>query len=101
MNRQQLLQKYFDSVDLLEACEELVNWYFRGVRRGTEDDLDQLVHQLNVPVQIIDGEKFDGCYSWDANGERITICRHPVRRRVRFTLAHELGHCLLRRFALA
>lgn len=61
------------------------------------ENLTALLEDNGIKVGIIDGiTKFDALFT-DYDGQKIIVVKKNLpRERQRFTLAHELGHCLLK-----
>jgi Zn-dependent peptidase ImmA (M78 family) len=94
-----LLLQRFEVSTLIDASERLVNLFAGSVRRGLDGELQRLIQKLGVQIETNRDAKFEGKYSWSPQGDLISISNTQHGNRLRFTLAHELGHCLLRRFA--
>ena len=97
MTHYEALLARFGASNLTDACEGLLDSISHRRRLGSDADLDALVQELNVEIVIADRERFEGRYSWDESGDCITLTKQQNRSRARFTLAHELGHCILKR----
>jgi Zn-dependent peptidase ImmA (M78 family) len=95
------LNRVFDTQELAVACRRLVEQSFPQIKVTTRRvDVEQLAKGLSVSITRKDTVGFEGRFTWDLDGnEEIVISRNLSGRRFRFTLAHELGHLLLKRFS--
>lgn len=89
-----------ESLDQIEAAASAVRATWKLGNSAIPDLIDTLeLHGIKVFTTAIDGgEKFDGL-SANANGKPVIIVAgggHSPGDRQRFTLAHELGHLVLR-----
>jgi hypothetical protein len=61
-------------------------------------DVFGVAESLGIPVRKADTTQFEGKFSWDGSAEFIDLAEVGSSYRRRFTLAHEIGHWLLRQF---
>jgi len=99
MRFRDLIKNRFQVETLAEASEELVDQFVGPWRGGRKEDLPGLAERLQVRLVYTDHAPYEGKYSWGPEGDLITLAKKCNPRRERFTLAHELAHCLLSRFA--
>jgi hypothetical protein len=98
MSISERLKERFGTHDLLLACKRLVDEAFPESGGGvTARNVFALAHEVGVSVEQVPTEQFDGMICRDDKGtSRVTLTTLSSRVRQRFTLAHELGHWLLR-----
>lgn len=96
------LLSHYRTDDLLVACKQLVEDAFpECVGCETARDVVSLARRAGIAVRIEKEERFDGRFESDSSGSStITVSSLGSRARMRFTLAHELSHWLLRRGSL-
>lgn len=85
-------------ISSLEEAEEAANGLRRIWDLGTDpiENLTNLLEDKGIKIGIIGGVlKFDALYTEYAGDSIVVVRERLSRSRQRFSLAHELGHCLL------
>lgn len=92
------LLHHFETDQPLLACQALVERTFPEHRdRMKPHDLFAMAARAGICIKGEDTDRFDGRFESTSNGgSTITLSTATGRSRSRFTLAHELGHWLLR-----
>jgi Zn-dependent peptidase ImmA (M78 family) len=82
-----------------DACRALVEEHFPGLLNARSSvDVFGLAERAGIRTQRVETDLFDGKYTWNDDGnEEIILADQPNKSRLRFTLAHEIGHWLMRR----
>jgi hypothetical protein len=84
---------------LLVACEQIVREAFPAISNGSgKRDVDALARQAGIVVKVVRSSEFEGKFESEDNTDTISLSASSISQRRRFTLAHELGHYILRRF---
>lgn len=99
MSLAEALLQHFRTDSILVACKRLVEDAFPTCvdSRGKRDVVG-LAASAGIQLRTESTHAFDGCFESNGSGNQvITLTRFSGRSRTRFTLAHELGHWLLRR----
>lgn len=98
MSIESRLLAHFGSDSTLDACDELVRSTFPDWSGSPKSrDVLAMARQVGLSVTCEATDEFDGRFETNGAGGAITLSSLAGRRRMRFTLAHELGHWLLRR----
>src|SRR5205807_137258 len=95
-----LIADYFGAPNDVFGCRELV-WRHAPELRETRAAVDvfELGRSLGLTIQSVTTAKFEGRFRWDESGaEGIDLAGIGSEQRQRFTLAHEIGHWMLRQF---
>jgi hypothetical protein len=97
MSLTQLINERFSTNDLGMACRELVNLFAPKVQGASQAiDVVALARDLGVRVEQGPDFNFEGRFSWEYGDEIISVASGGNPTRARFTLAHELGHWMIR-----
>ncbi|MFT3683898.1 MAG: ImmA/IrrE family metallo-endopeptidase [Phycisphaerales bacterium] len=82
----------------LQACELAVEQHVRGIASpGSPLNLHAVARSMGIAIVHVDGMAWEGMIEFDAWNETISLRKGGSLRRERFTLAHELGHAIIRR----
>jgi Zn-dependent peptidase ImmA (M78 family) len=92
------LKTEFQTDSILDACNKLVVSVFpTHVASAGPLNLENLAASVGISIKYVSTPKFDGKFEVDHRGKPvITLSKLGNRCRSRFTLAHEIGHWLLR-----
>jgi Zn-dependent peptidase ImmA (M78 family) len=92
------ISRHCDNKPLLLCCEQLVRQAFQSQNHSQgKRDVFALAREAGIAVQKVDAAEFDGKFAQAANTPpSITLSGNSPQKRVRFTVAHELGHWILR-----
>ncbi len=96
----EILKTDFGETHPLVACQRLVTRTFpERTRADSVVDLFKLADRAGIRVQMTNNDAFEGVFTWDDQGnEAISLSTRSKGARFRFTLAHEIGHWLIRRY---
>lgn len=91
-------KSHYGTDDLFAACRSAVRSHFPGLEYSIRAiDVMQLLRLKNIELHEADGVEFDGRLVMEPGKRaRISVSRQAGTTRRRFTIAHELGHWMIR-----
>ncbi len=99
MSIQERLFQRFGTADKYAACQFVVERHFPEVP-GSSDRIDvlKLAASSGLEVEMCSTSQFDGKIQWNSDGKaKLSVSTLGGSTRRRFTIAHEIGHFLLRK----